>query len=94
MLFRSRSHQCATIQLDYQLPIKFGLKFAGEDGKEARPVIIHRAIYGSIERMMAILIEHTGGKWPFWLSPRQVLVVPVAVPYVRFFSSVSPVICS
>jgi len=73
-----RSHQCATIQLDYQLPIKFGLKYASEDGKESRPVIIHRAIYGSIERMMAILIEHTGGKWPFWLSPRQCIVLSVA----------------
>jgi len=73
-----RSFQCATVQLDYQLPIKFGLKYTDQDGKEVRPVIIHRAIYGSIERMMAILIEHTGGKWPFWLSPRQGIVLPVA----------------
>jgi threonyl-tRNA synthetase len=58
-----RSHQCATIQLDFQLPIKFHLKYTDQEGKEVTPVIIHRAIYGSIERMMAILIEHTGGKW-------------------------------
>jgi len=71
-----RSHQCATIQLDFQLPIQFNLEYATEKGTE-RPVIIHRAIYGSLERFTAILIEHTGGEWPFWLSPRQLLVVPI-----------------
>ena len=69
--------QCATIQLDFQLPIRFELSYKGEDSSAQRPVIIHRAILGSVERMMAVLIEHTGGKWPFWLSPRQVCVVPV-----------------
>jgi len=75
-----RSHQCATIQLDFQLPIRFELDYmSGEkDGDLARPVIIHRAILGSVERMAAILLEHTAGKWPFWLSPRQVIVIPVA----------------
>jgi len=74
-----RSHQCATIQLDFQLPIRFDLEYQSEDANELkkRPVIIHRAILGSVERMMAILIEHTGGKWPFWLSPRQVTIVTV-----------------
>lgn len=78
-----RKHQCATIQLDFQLPIRFGLKYnaaasieGGED-KEERPIIIHRAILGSVERFTAILIEHLAGKWPFWLSPRQVAIVPV-----------------
>uniref|UniRef100_A0A668AJL9 threonine--tRNA ligase n=1 Tax=Myripristis murdjan TaxID=586833 RepID=A0A668AJL9_9TELE len=65
-----RYHQCATIQLDFQLPIRFDLTFK-------RPVIIHRAILGSVERMIAILTENYGGKWPLWLSPRQVMVVPV-----------------
>uniref|UniRef100_A0A8B9VNK0 threonine--tRNA ligase n=1 Tax=Anas zonorhyncha TaxID=75864 RepID=A0A8B9VNK0_9AVES len=65
-----RYHQCATIQLDFQLPIRFNLTYK-------RPVIIHRAILGSVERMIAILAENYGGKWPFWLSPRQVMVVPV-----------------
>uniref|UniRef100_A0A8C1QMZ6 threonine--tRNA ligase n=1 Tax=Cyprinus carpio TaxID=7962 RepID=A0A8C1QMZ6_CYPCA len=65
-----RYHQCATIQLDFQLPIRFNLTFK-------RPVIIHRAILGSVERMIAILTENYGGKWPLWLSPRQVMVVPV-----------------
>jgi len=73
-----RSFQCATIQLDFQLPIRFNLEYNGATEKEiGRPVIIHRAIYGSFERMLAILIEHTAGKWPFWLSPRQVIVLPV-----------------
>jgi len=74
-----RSHQCATIQLDFQLPIRFNLEYNGAVENEiGKPVIIHRAIYGSLERMMAILIEHTGGKWPFWISPRQAIVLPVS----------------
>ncbi|XP_018415995.1 PREDICTED: probable threonine--tRNA ligase 2, cytoplasmic [Nanorana parkeri] len=73
-----RYHQCATIQLDFQLPIRFNLTYVSNDGDDKkRPVIIHRAILGSVERMIAILCENYGGKWPFWLSPRQVMVVPV-----------------
>lgn len=77
-----RPHQCATIQLDFQLPERFNLSYTtgeGEAGvdKQKRPVIIHRAMLGSVERMIAILTENYGGKWPFWLSPRQVMVVPV-----------------
>ncbi|KAG9338028.1 hypothetical protein JZ751_027191 [Albula glossodonta] len=72
-----RYHQCATIQLDFQLPIRFNLTFVGKDGDDkARPVIIHRAILGSVERMIAILTENYAGKWPLWLSPRQVMLVP------------------
>ncbi|CAI5742349.1 unnamed protein product [Hyaloperonospora brassicae] len=73
-----RQHQCGTIQLDFQLPINFELEYNGADGEPHTPIIIHRAVLGSIERMMAILIEHTGGKWPLWLSPRQVAVLPIA----------------
>ncbi|XP_075714028.1 threonine--tRNA ligase 1, cytoplasmic-like isoform X1 [Rhinoderma darwinii] len=73
-----RYHQCATIQLDFQLPIRFNLTYVGNDGDDKnRPVIIHRAILGSVERMIAILCENYGGKWPFWISPQQVMVVPV-----------------
>lgn len=73
-----RYHQCATIQLDFQLPIRFNLTYVSKDGDEKnRPVIIHRAILGSVERMIAILSENYGGKWPLWLSPRQVMVIPV-----------------
>ncbi|KAJ9060461.1 threonyl-tRNA synthetase [Entomophthora muscae] len=78
-----RKHQCATIQLDFQLPERFELEYRSADAATEgttgyqRPIIIHRAIYGSVERMIAILTENFGGKWPLWLSPRQVLVIPV-----------------
>jgi threonyl-tRNA synthetase len=72
-----RSHQCATIQLDFQLPLRFDLNYIADDGEKRKPVIIHRAILGSVERMIAILTESCAGKWPFWLSPRQVCVIPV-----------------
>lgn len=73
----NRAHQCATIQLDFQLPIKFNLLYNAPDGTEKRPVIIHRAVLGTLERMMGVITENFAGKWPFWLSPRQVMVVPV-----------------
>ncbi|KAI4469075.1 threonine-trna ligase [Holotrichia oblita] len=73
-----RQHQCATIQLDFQLPIRFNLSYVSETGDRRRPVMIHRAILGSVERMIAILTESFAGKWPFWLSPRQVMVIPIA----------------
>lgn len=92
-----REFQCATIQLDFQLPQNFKLEYqtaeiskakTADEGKDAekpgelgsgraRPVMIHRAIIGSFERFMAILTEHFAGKWPFWLSPRQILIIPV-----------------
>uniref|UniRef100_A0A674MQL1 threonine--tRNA ligase n=1 Tax=Takifugu rubripes TaxID=31033 RepID=A0A674MQL1_TAKRU len=72
-----RQHQCATIQLDFQLPIRFDLQYVGPDGQLHRPVMIHRAVLGSLERMIAILAENFGGKWPLWLSPAQVMVIPV-----------------
>lgn len=85
-----RPHQCATIQLDFQLPIRFDLNYVsgGEDGEKKRPVMIHRAILGSVERMIAILCENYGGKWPFWLSPRQCIVVPVAPPFNEYANQV------
>jgi len=76
-----RQHQCATIQLDFQLPRRFNLGYVDEKGEKQHPVMIHRAILGSVERMTAILTENFGGKWPFWLSPRQAMVVPVAPLY-------------
>eukprot|EP00536_Pseudo-nitzschia_multiseries_P014143 jgi/Psemu1/261982/estExt_Genewise1Plus.C_6620017 len=76
-----RIHQCATVQLDFQLPIRFDLKYttdSKEEGKQfARPIIVHRAMLGSVERMFAVLTEHWAGKWPFWISPRQAMVIPV-----------------
>jgi threonyl-tRNA synthetase len=72
-----KQHQAATIQLDFQLPRNFDLKYDSENG-EQRPVMIHRAIFGSLERFIALLIDHYQGKWPFWLNPRQAVVIPVA----------------
>ncbi|KAG9307924.1 hypothetical protein JVU11DRAFT_12894 [Chiua virens] len=90
-----RSFQCATIQLDFQLPERFNLKYrsaeemTNPDKPPSRPVMIHRAILGSLERFIAIITEHFGGKWPFWLSPRQVLVIPVAVPYKEYAQEIA-----
>jgi len=84
-----RSFQCATIQLDFQLPQRFKLKYRSADEAAATPVIIHRAILGSLERFMAIITEHFAGKWPFWLSPRQVVVIPVAAPYKEYAAEIA-----
>ncbi len=73
-----RRWQCATIQLDYQIPQRFDLKYIGADNAEHRPVVIHRAIYGSFERFIALLIEHYAGAFPLWLAPLQVCVLPIA----------------
>ena len=73
-----RKWQCATIQLDYMQPENFDLKYTGADNAEHRPVVIHRAIFGSFERFIAILIEHFAGAWPLWLAPVQAIVLPLA----------------
>ena len=73
-----REWQCATVQLDYQLPKRFGLGYTGEDGKEHEPVMIHRVIYGSLERFMGVLVEHLQGRFPTWLAPVQVQVVSIS----------------
>ena len=73
-----RSWQCGTIQLDKSLPEKFDLEYMDSDGLHKRPIMIHRAIFGSIERFFGILIEHFAGRFPFWISPRQARIVPVA----------------
>uniref|UniRef100_A0A8C9JGL2 threonine--tRNA ligase n=1 Tax=Panthera tigris altaica TaxID=74533 RepID=A0A8C9JGL2_PANTA len=72
-----RPHQCGTIQLDFQLPLRFDLQYKGQAGAPERPVVIHRAVLGSVERMLGVLAESCGGKWPLWLSPFQVVVIPV-----------------
>lgn len=73
-----RSHQCATVQLDFQMPEKFDLSYIDEQNKKVRPVVIHRAVFGSIDRFLGILIEHFGGAFPVWLAPVQVKVIPVS----------------
>ncbi len=72
-----RTWQCGTIQLDFQMPQRFDLEYVGEDGLKHRPIMIHRVVFGSIERFIGILIEHYAGKFPVWLSPVQIKVLPV-----------------
>ncbi|MCL1630761.1 threonine--tRNA ligase [Sporolactobacillus sp. CPB3-1] len=79
-----REHQCATIQLDYQMPEKFDLTYIDENNEKVRPVVIHRAIYGSLDRFFAILIEHFAGAFPTWLAPTQVQLIPVADVHIDY----------
>jgi len=83
-----RKWQCATIQLDYQMPERFDLKYVGVDNAEHRPVVIHRAIFGSFERFIALLIEHYAGAFPLWFSPVQVVVLPIADRHADYARSV------
>ena len=83
-----RSWQCGTIQLDFSMPDRFGCTYVGADGQKHTPVMIHRACYGSVERFLGILIEHYGGRFPTWLAPVQVLVIPVSAKFVDYARSV------
>jgi threonyl-tRNA synthetase len=83
-----RKWQCATIQLDYQMPERFDLKYIGADHAEHRPVVIHRAIFGSFERFIALLIEHYAGAFPLWLAPVQTIVLPIADRQAEYARSV------
>jgi threonyl-tRNA synthetase len=83
-----RKWQCATIQLDYQMPERFGLTYVGADNTEHRPVVIHRAIFGSFERFVALLIEHYAGAFPLWCAPLQVAVLPIADRHLAYCESV------
>lgn len=74
----NRSHQCATVQLDFQMPEKFDLTYVDENNQEAQPVMIHRAVFGSLDRFLGILIDHYAGAFPFWLAPKQVALISVA----------------
>jgi len=87
-----RNHQCATIQLDFQLPERFNLLYTNEKQEKERPVIVHRAVLGSVERMMAILCENFGGKWPFWLSPRQCILITVSANFDDYAKNVMKMI--
>ncbi|HEY5556520.1 threonine--tRNA ligase [Acetobacterium sp.] len=87
-----RTWQCGTIQLDFQMPELFDLNYIGSDGEKHRPAIIHRTILGSIERFFGILIEHFGGKFPVWLAPVQVMVIPVADVHHDFAQSIANVL--
>jgi len=84
-----RSWQLGTIQVDYNLPERFELEYIGADDKRHRPVMIHRAPFGSMERFVAVLIEHTAGKFPLWLTPEQVVVLPISEKFNDYAKSVS-----
>ncbi len=83
-----RKWQLGTIQVDYNLPERFELEYTGSDGKKHRPVMIHRAPFGSLERFVAVLLEHTGGKLPLWLTPDQVIVLPVSEKFTDYAKKV------
>jgi len=85
----NRTWQCGTIQLDMALPRRFDLEYTSDDGSRQRPIMIHRAIFGSIERFFGILIEHFGGRFPLWLSPRQIRVICVADRHVEYGQKLS-----
>lgn len=84
-----RSHQCATVQLDFQLPEKFDLTYVNEDNEKVHPVVIHRAVFGSIDRFLGILIEHFGGAFPLWLAPKQVQLIGVSSVHKAYVDQVA-----
>lgn len=79
-----RTWQCGTIQLDFQMPGRFGVTYIGEDGAEHTPVMLHRVVFGSVERFLGILIEHYAGAFPFWLAPVQIKIIPVSDKHVDY----------
>lgn len=84
-----RSWQLGTIQVDYQMPQRFELEYIGADNQKHRPVMIHRAPFGSLERFVALLIEHCGGKFPLWLAPDQIAILPISEKYADYAQTVS-----
>jgi len=87
-----RTWQCGTIQLDFQMPEKFDLTYIGEDGEKHRPVMIHRVVYGSIERFIALLTEHYAGAFPVWLAPVQVRILPISDKHVEYAAKIRDVL--
>ena len=83
-----RSWQCGTIQLDFQLPQRFEIEYIGADGNRHRPIMIHRVVFGSLERFIGILIEHYAGRFPFWLAPVQVKVLPISEKFLGYAEEV------
>ena len=83
-----RTWQCGTIQLDFQLPQRFEAEYVGADGDKHRPIMIHRVVFGSIERFIGILIEHYAGKFPLWLAPVQVKILPISDKHIEYAKSV------
>ncbi len=80
----NRTWQCGTIQLDYQLPGRFNLEYVGDDGEKHTPVMIHRVVFGSIERFIGIITEHFAGAFPTWLAPVQAMVIPISEKHAEY----------
>lgn len=89
-----RNWQCGTIQLDFQLPERFDLLYSAEDGSLKRPIVIHRAIFGSLERFIGILIEHFGGAFPTWLSPIQAIILPISEKHLDYAQEIDQALCT
>lgn len=87
-----RTWQCGTIQLDFQLPQRFEAEYIGKDGNKHRPIMIHRVVFGSIERFLGILIEHFAGKFPLWLSPVQVKILPISDKYINYAKEIESIL--
>jgi threonyl-tRNA synthetase len=83
-----RKWQLGTIQVDYNLPERFDLEYTGADNQKHRPIMIHRAPFGSMERFVAVLIEHTAGKFPLWLTPEQFIILPISEKYEEYAKNV------
>ena len=84
-----RTWQCGTIQLDFQLPERFSLEYTGDEGKKCRPIMIHRVVFGSIERFIGILTEHFAGAFPLWLAPVQVKVLPISDQFLSYAQQIA-----
>lgn len=87
-----RQWQLGTVQVDYNLPERFGLEYTDANGQKCRPVMIHRAPFGSMERFVAVLLEHTGGNFPLWLTPDQVIILPISEKYLDYAKHVKSVL--
>ncbi|MCP3659330.1 MAG: threonine--tRNA ligase [Bacteroidetes bacterium] len=87
-----RKWQLGTVQIDYQLPERFQLEYIGEDNNKHRPIIIHRAPFGSLERFIAILLEHTAGNLPFWLAPDQIIILPISTKFLKYAQQIENIL--
>jgi threonyl-tRNA synthetase len=87
-----RKWQLGTIQVDYQLPERFQLEYIGSDNQKHRPVMIHRAPFGSLERFVAVLIEHCAGNFPLWLAPEQINILPISEKYIGYAEEIKAIL--
>ena len=87
-----RLWQCTTVQFDFNLPERFDLKYISTEGKEIKPIMIHRALLGSVERFFGVLVEHYAGSFPMWLAPVQIMIIPIADRHIDYCNQISDVL--